>query len=266
MVNKILIGPAGSGGADIGNFEKIKNLGLDAVEIEFVHGIWMDKVQAIKIAEANKILNLKLSIHAPFYLNLNSEEAEKIGASRTRILQSCEIGHFLSTSSKEKTKIVFHPGFYLKSTKQEAYNNIKEQIIKIQKVIKEKDWNVELCPETTGKASQFGDLNELLQLMGDTDCHICVDFAHLKARYNGKIDYPDVMQKLKQVQEKTKERIHAHFSGIEYTEKGERKHLMTQEKDIKELFAYLQEYKIEVTLINESPSPVEDAIKMKKLL
>lgn len=260
----ILIGPAGSGGADVGNFENIKKLGLDAVEIEFVHGIWMDKNQAIKIAEANKTLKLKLSIHAPYYINLNAEEKQKIGASRTRILQTCEIGHYLSNSPKQKTMIVFHPGFYLKNTKQETYDKIKEEVLKIQQVIEEKKWNIELCPETTGKPSQFGDLDELLQLMKDTGCHICVDFAHLKARYNGKINYDEIMKKLQPISQR--EMIHAHFSGIEYTEKGERRHIPTGEKEIKELFSYLNKYNINVSIINESPQTEADAIKMKKLL
>jgi deoxyribonuclease-4 len=262
--NKILIGPAGTGGAELENFEQIKKLGLDAVEIEFTYGVWMKKEQAIAIKELNKKLGLRLSIHAPYFINLNSQEKQKVGASRSRILASCEIGHYLAKDSKNKTNIVFHPGFYQKDSKETTYNNIKEQILKIQEEIKEKGWNINLCPETTGKASQFGDLYELLQLMKDTKCHICVDFSHLKARYNGKIDYEEIMKKLEPISEQ--ERIHAHFSGIEYTEKGERKHIPIVEKEVKELFAHLKKHNVEVTIICEAPSPLEDAIKMKKLL
>ncbi len=262
MKNKILIGPAGSGGAELASFEKIKKAGLDAVEIEFTYGIWMTKEQAIKIAELNKKLELRLSIHAPYFINLNAVEKQKIGASRARILKSCEIGHYLAGDSKEKINIVFHPGFYLKDSKEKTYESIKSEILKIQEVIKEKDWKVELCPETTGKPSQFGDLDEIINLMKETQCHICVDFSHLKARYNGKIDYELVMDKLKQL----KKQIHAHFSGIEYSEKGERRHILTPEKEIKELFGYLKKYNLELTIINESPNPFGDALKMKKIL
>ena len=72
------------------------------------------------------------------------------------------------------------------------------------------------------------------------------------------------MTKLKKI--KTIKEIHCHFSGIEYTAKGERKHLITEKKDIEELFKYLKKYKIDCTIINESPEPLLDAIKMKKLL
>jgi deoxyribonuclease-4 len=262
MSNKILIGPAGTGGSSDEGFLAVKKAGLDAVEVEFTYGVWMTKADALKIAELNKKLKLKISIHASYFVNLNSEEKQKIGASRSRILKACEIGHYLAEGSGNKTDIVFHPGFYQKSSKEEAYKNVKEQILRLEEEIKEKNWNVNLCPETTGKESQFGDLDEIIRLMKDTGCHICVDFAHLKARYNGKINYDETMEKLSKI----KGNIHAHFSGIEYTAKGERKHLLTDEKDIVELFKYLNKYKISCSIINESPDPLGDAIKMKKLL
>ncbi len=131
----------------------------------------------------------------------------------------------------------------------------------MQKTIKERKWKVVLAPETTGKPTQFGDLDELIRLKKETGCHLCVDFAHLKARNNGKIDYDVIMKKLKPLGH-----IHAHFSGIEYTEKGERKHLLTNEKDIKELLTSLKKHNIDITIINESPDPFGDAVKMKKIL
>jgi len=256
---KILIGPAGTGGAEIENFSKIKELGLDAVEIEFTYGVWMTKGQAIKIKEANKKIGLKLSIHAPYFINLNSEDKSKIGASKSRILKSCEIGNLLSNG--ENVPIVFHAGFYLKDSKEVTFNNIKKQVFELQQIIKEKKWNVLLSPETTGKSSQFGDLDEILILKKETGCSFCIDFSHLRARYNGKINYPDIISKLK-----NEKGIHSHFSGIEYTEKGERKHILTSEKEIKELFSNIKNLRAEITIINESPDTLRDALKMKEIL
>ena len=256
---KILISPAGSGGAELENFEKISKLGLDGVEIEFTYGVWMTREQAKAIHELNKKLNLVLSIHAPYFINLNSPEPQKVGASRSRILKSLEIGHHLGAKY-----VVFHPGFYLKSTPEEAYSKIKEQILKIMTEAKEKGWDdVALAPETTGKASQFGDLDEILKLSKETGCNVCIDFAHLKARYNGVIDYDVIISKLKKSGLK---KFHAHFSGIEFTAKGERRHLITEEKDIKELFSHLNKLDMTISIVNESPQPTDDAIKMKKLL
>jgi deoxyribonuclease-4 len=253
----ILIGPAGTGGAEIKNFLELRKLGLDAVEIEFTYGVWMTREQAIKISEVNKTLNLRLSIHAPYFINLNSEDKAKIGASRQRILKCLEIGHYLGVKN-----VVFHAGFYLKDSKEKTFNNIKEQTLKIIEEAKQKGWgDVKLSPETTGKPSQFGDLDEILRLSKETDCSFCIDFSHLKARYNGKINYLEIIRKLKNEKE-----IHSHFSGIEYTEKGERRHVLTSEKEIKELFSHIKNLKAEITIINESPDPVGDALKMKKIL
>lgn len=255
-MSKILIGPAGSDGRSEEGFRKRKELGLDAIELPFTYNVWMKKEDAVKIYNLNKKWKLKLSIHASYFVNLASFERPKVHASKSRILKCCEMGHYLGAKY-----IVFHAGFYQKQNPEIIYQAIKKEILDMMEIIKEKKWNVVLAPETTGKASQFGDLDELIRLKKETGCHFCVDFAHLKARNKGKIDYDDVMKKLKPLGH-----IHAHFSGIEWTDKGERRHLLTAEKDIKELFRYLKKYKIDITIINESPDPLGDALKMKKLL
>jgi len=252
----IKIGPAGTGGSSLEGFKQIKKAGLDAVEVEFTYSVWMKKDQALEIKELNKKLGLQLSIHAPYFVNLASFERPKVHASKSRILKSCEIGHYLGVKY-----IVFHAGFYQKKDPEEIYQLIKKEIIDLQKTIKSKKWDVVLAPETTGKASQFGNLDELIRLKKETKCHLTVDFSHLRARNNGIVDYDEVMKKLKPLGH-----IHAHFSGIEWTEKGERRHKLTETKDIKELLSYLKKYKIDVTIINESPDPYGDALKMERLL
>lgn len=255
---KILIGPAGTGGAAEQGFIEIKKAGLDAVEVAFTYSIWMTRAQAAKIAELNKKLNLALSIHAPYYINLNSEDKKKIEASKKRILKCCEIGHYLGAKY-----IVFHPGFYQKSSKEETFQNIKKQILEMLAEIKRNNWEVKLAPETTGKQSQFGSLDELIKIKKETGGHICIDFSHLKARSNGKMSYEEMAEKIAKARLGY---IHAHFSGIEFSEKGERRHLLTPESEIKLLLRALKKHKIDCTIINESPNPLGDAIKMKKLL
>jgi deoxyribonuclease IV len=257
----ILIGPAGSSGVgNINGVQEVKRLGLDAMEVEFTYGVRMSIETAKQLGEEAKKSGIKLSIHAPYYINLAAKEKTKIKASQQRILDSCERGHYFGTE-KEKTPIVFHAGFYQGANKDIIYELIKESIIEIQETIKQKKWNVQLCPETTGKPSQFGDIDELVKLSKETGCGITVDFAHLKARQNGKKEYEQWMQKLKPLKQ-----IHCHFSGIEYTEKGERKHLITEKKDIKELLDWIKQSKIDATIINESPDPIGDSIKTKELL
>jgi deoxyribonuclease IV len=252
----IKIGPAGTGGSSLECFEEIKKNNLDGVEIEFTYSVWMKKGDALKINSLNKKLKLELSIHAPYFVNLASLEPHKVTASKVRILKCCEIGHYLGAKY-----IVFHAGFYQKKDPEDIFQKIKQEIISMQEIIKEHEWKVVLAPEITGKATQFGDLDELIRLKKEAGCHLCVDFSHLKARYNGVIDYNIIMNKLKGLGH-----LHCHFSGIEFTSKGERKHKLTKTEDIKELFYYLKKYDIDCTIINESPDPFGDALKMKKLI
>jgi len=252
----IRIGPAGFGGSPVENIEQIAELGFTAAEVEFTYGVRMKKKDAEKLGELNKKCRLMLSIHAPYYINLASKEKEKITASKKRIIDSCERGHQMGAKY-----VVFHAGFYMKRDKEEVYQIIKQEIISIKDKIKKNKWMIEIAPETTGKASQFGDIDELIRMKKETGCHICIDFAHIKARNQGDIDYNDIMKKLKPLGH-----IHAHFSGIEWTAKGERKHLITPEKDIKELLSYLLKYKIDATIINESPDSVGDSLKTLRVL
>jgi len=257
-MSKILFGPAGTGGSKDEGFIAIKKAGLDAVEIAFVYSIWMTKEDAIKIRELNKKLNLQLSIHAPYYINLNSKEPQKIAASRTRILKCLEIGTLLGVKY-----VVFHAGFYQKDSKEKTFAKIKEQVEEIMKEAKAKNYTPELAPETTGKESQFGDLDELIKLKKETGCHLCIDFSHLKARSNGKISYEEIVEKIAKA---NLSHIHAHFSGIEYTAKGERRHILTPDSEIKYLLTALKRHNIDATIINESPNPLGDAVKMKRIL
>ena len=254
----IRLGPAGTGGDSLKGIQEIHDSGLNAVEIEFTYGVRMSVELAKKCGEVAKKLGMYLSVHAPYYINLASEDKKKIEASKKRILESCEKGHYLGAKY-----IVFHPGFYVKYNKEECYAMIKKSILEIQNEIKKKGWKVILAPETMGKLSQFGDLDELLRMRNETHCHLCIDFAHLKARNNGRVNYKEVFDKLKQ---NKIEHIQAHFSGIEYTEKGERKHILTKDSDIKELLEWIKKSGIDTTIINESPDPVGDSLKSKKIL
>ena len=125
--------------------------------------------------------------------------------------------------------------------------------------MQKQNWPVVLCPETTGKPSQFGSLDECLELARETGCGFTIDFSHLLARAGGNIDYGEVIDRLPP-------RFHAHFSGIEYGQKGERKHLKTTPRFFRPLAEALARRSIDVTLINESPRPYQDAAMMKRVL
>ena len=251
----IRFGPAGSEGK--GNLEgvkKVARMGLDCMEVEFTYGVRMHIEEAERVGALAKEKGIRLSVHAPYYINLASYEKEKEIASKKRILDSCERAHALGARN-----VVFHAGFYQKRTADQTYELIKEAILEIQDIIKKKKWNVTLCPEITGKPSQFGSLEEILKLMKDTGCGITVDFSHLYARQQGKIDYAAVLKKLPKT-------FHAHFSGIEYGDKGERKHIVTKQKFFEPLAKQMLKRKLDITIINESPQPYKDAAMMKRVL
>jgi deoxyribonuclease-4 len=251
----IKIGPAGSGGR--GNLEGIRKaarMKLDCMEVEFVYGVRMSVEDAREAGALARAKGITLSVHAPYYINLASAEKEKIKASKQRILDSCRKAHALGARN-----VVFHAGFYQTKTAERTYALVKKAVIEIQATITKNKWKVQLCPETTGKPSQFGSLSELLKLMQETGCGICVDFAHLYAREQGRVDYATILKELPK-------KFHAHFSGIAYGRKGERRHLNTTPKFFKPLAEALLEARWDVTLINESPRPYKDAAMMKRVI
>jgi len=251
----IKIGPAGSGGlGNIKGIRKVARMKMDCMEVEFTYGVRMSMDAASEVGVLAKENGIFLSVHAPYYINLASDEKEKLQASKQRILDSCERAHALGASN-----VVFHAGFYQQKTAEQTYALIKKAILQIQKKVSKNKWKVQLCPEVTGKPSQFGSVEELLKLTKETGCSICVDFAHLYARYQGNIDYAKVLKKLPK-------KFHAHFSGIEYGPKGERKHLKTTKKIFKPLAEALLKAGCNVTLICESPQPYKDAAMMKRTL
>ncbi len=244
-------GPAGLGPVKtaIETLEEYSSLGLNACEIAFTYGPYIKKKEdAVKIGNKAKELGISLSIHAHYWINLNSEDKEKIKQSKIRILKCCEIGTWLKAR-----KIVFHPGYYGKMSKQETYENIKREILDLQKEIKKHKYTPELAPETTGKVNVFGSVDEIINLVKDTKCSFCIDFAHILAREKD-YRFKETFNKLKSYKN-----LHIHFSGIVYSEKGERHHILTPEKDLKKLISYLPKDK-NLTIINESPSPIKDSV------
>ncbi len=252
---KISFGPTGIGPVkDVRKtLERFSKEGLKAAEFAFTYGVYIKQDDAIEIGRKIKNLGMKLSIHAPYYVNLNSKEKEKIEASKKRILACCEIGHYLGVG-----KIVFHAGFYSGMTREDAFQNIKREILELMKAVKKNKWDVELCPELMGKINVFGSIEEISRLVNETGCGFCIDFAHVLARYNDNMF--DLIEKSFPQKE-----WQCHFSGIVYGDKGEKHHKLTEKVEWENLFRFLKKLNKEVVIINESPSPEEDAVNGSKL-
>ena len=247
----IKFGPAGLGGVKqaISNLEIYSKLGLKACEIAFTYGVYIKKKpDALRIGKVAKKFGIKLSIHAPYYINLNSKDKEIIEKSKQRILKCCEIGTYLNAY-----RVVFHPGYYNGFGKKQTYEKIKNEILNLQKEIKKKKFTPKLAPETTGKVNVFGSINEIQKLVEETGCGFCIDFAHILARYK-KYKFKEVLEKFKKHKE-----LHIHFSGIKYGDKGEKRHIKTPEKDLKKLISVLPKNK-KIVIINESPESLQDSV------
>ncbi|MAG11042.1 endonuclease IV [Candidatus Pacearchaeota archaeon] len=235
-------------------FAEFAGVGIRAAEISFTHGTYIKKKEdALKVKRAAKKFGIQLSIHAPYWINLNSDDLGKVKASKQRILKACEVGDWIGAK-----KVIFHCGYFMKKEKSGSYENIKNRIIEMQEEANKHKWKVTLCPETMGKINVFGGVEEISQLVKDTDCGFCLDFAHILAR-DKKINWEKIEKLFPQ------KNWHCHFSGIEYGEKGERNHIKTREKYWEWLLKHLPKNK-NITVINEAPTPFEDAVRGLKVL
>ncbi|MFH1425540.1 MAG: TIM barrel protein [archaeon] len=242
----IHFGPSGLGPVktSLEVLEQYHKKGFKACEIAFTYSNYIKPQDTEAIKKKAQELCIELSIHGSYYINLNAEDEAKLSASKKRVLDACHIGHLLGAKC-----VVFHPGYYGKN-KSEAYVNIKNSIIDLQKQIKKHKWDIKLSPETMGKINVFGSIEEISQLTKDTDCSFCLDFAHIIAR-NKAVDYPLISKLFPQ------KNWHVHFSGIIYNEKGERKHRPTTKDEWLTLLENLPKNK-NIRLINESPTMIED--------
>jgi deoxyribonuclease-4 len=254
---RIELGPAGSSG--LGTLEGIRFVRekeLQCMEVEFVRGVHMKNELARQCGEVARELGISLSVHAPYYINLASAEMRKRRESQQRILDSCERGHHLGA-----THVVFHAAYYGKLSPEKTYGIVRDAVNGMQSVLDRNGWNVRLAPETTGKASQWGTLDEVLGLARETGCSFCVDYAHIFARNRGNIDYGNVLDRIQKAGHK---HVQAHFSNINYGLKGERNHLVLDGKPpFEPLAKALLERRLDATIISESPITWRDSLKMK---
>ncbi|MEM1559916.1 MAG: TIM barrel protein [Ignisphaera sp.] len=272
--SKLYFGTAGipnstSKKSTINGIKRIIELGLDSMEIEFVRGIRMSEKSAEEVRNTAQQLGVLLTVHAPYYINLNSSESSKIEASIQRIVESAKLGYIAGAWS-----VVFHSGYYGESASEEAYRNVKGALKVVINTLKDIGVEIWIRPEVMGGISEIGSLEEIIRLSEDLDDYImpCIDFAHLHARSNGKYNTYEEFTQILELLEKRLGRIaldtmHIHVSGIEYGEKGEIKHLNLIESDLnyKDLIKALKEFSIKGVIISESPNLEEDAILIKNI-
>lgn len=270
--NKLLFGTAGvplsaSPASTLAGIGKIAHMGLECLEIEFVKGVKMGTDLAQKIKEEAKALNVALSVHAPYYINLNSAEEGKRLASQERLLRSARMAEICGAKS-----VVFHAGYYGEVGPEQALQTIKEGLKEVVSILKSDRTPVMLRPETLGKRTQFGSLEDILYLCREVDGILpCVDFCHIHAREGKANSYSEFHRILNKIEKKLGSKaiknMHIHISGVDYNDKGEKKHLNLRESDFRfdDWIQALENYGVEGTIICESPNLEQDALMLKQL-
>ena len=246
--------------------ERIAELGLGCMEIEFVQGVRMSPASARSVAQTAAAKNIKLSAHAPYYINFNAHEADKVRASQQRLLQTIRVGAMCGVSN-----VVFHPGFYLGDPPEKTYQNVKANLAPVMAELGELKGKVWVRPEVMGKPGQFGTIEEVLNLCAEIGGMApCIDFAHWHARTGTCNTYDDFSGVLRQVETSlgraALDNMHLHISGIEYGAKGEVRHLDLEDSDLQyaALLKALKDCSAGGTVICETPSLEYDALLMQK--
>ena len=245
--------------------KRIAELGLSCMELEFVQGIYLNQEEAHLVAQAAAKAGVKLSAHAPYFLNFNAHEPKKLRISQGILHRTAVIAAVCGALS-----VIFHAAFYLGDPPQKAYQTVKKHLSEVLKRLREENINVLLRPEVSGKGSQFGSIAEILDLCAELEgVAPAIDFSHWHARTGGFNCYADFAQILEQIKEKlgggALDDMHIHVSGIAYGAKGERKHLNLKESDLNyiELLKAFKDYQVGGLLICESPNLEEDARLLK---
>lgn len=249
----------------------LKELGLNGYEIECGRGVRISEAAVRDLPKLAAENGIYVTLHAPYFISLSSVEEEKRLNSVNYILESAK-----AAKSVGARKIVVHSGSCSKMTRAEATYLAKQTLTLAQKAL---DGNglsdIIICPETMGKINQLGTLEEVLELCGVDERFLpTVDFGHLNARTLGGIktreDYAKMLDMIEDAlgHERLSD-MHIHFSRIEYTNGGEKRHLTFADNrfgpEYEPLMEEIHKRKLQPSIICESDgTQAEDAAEMKK--
>lgn len=253
-------------GGTVEGLKFAKKLGITAMEIEWVQQVPNNPSRMAEIRKTAESLGMYLTCHAPYYINLNSPDKEKLAASKRRILLALQMSELAGIRS-----VCVHPAFYLGMEPKVAHENVRRAVDDIMKSKKKLFPSVNLGLETMGKPTQYGTLEEVLKISKEFDIYPTVDPAHMHARTNGLINTSKEWHEMFDLYEeylgtKALKHVHMHFSGIAYGPKGEKHHLPLQESDAKwkDFLQVLKDRHVEGTVVCESPLLEKDTLLMQK--
>ena len=250
----------------------LEGIGLDAYEYQCGRGVKISDEAAQMLGERAKEHNIALSVHAPYFTNISSVEPEKIDNTIKYILQSANAAHHMGAE-----RLVIHMGAAKDITRRYAMEISKTTI---ERALNELDnaglGDVTLCMETMGKINQMGTIEEVMELCTmDERLLPTVDFGHINARMQGALqteeDFDHIIKYMeKKIGRERVNKFHAHFSKIEFTKAGEKKHLTFENTeygpDFLPLAKVLVKRNLSPVIICESAgTQSQDALTMKKI-
>ena len=273
MINGFTFGTVGSPkstppkpGGSVGAIIRLKELGLGALELGWVQSVRVSEATCVNINNISREQDILLSIHAPYFINLNATD-EEWPNSRKRLMDAAIFGYLAGA-----TDIIFHPGSYFG---QPVDAVLERSITRLRGCVEElraQGNPVTLRPETMGKSAMLGSLEDTLRMSRAIEgIEPCLDFAHLHARPgDGSMNSVEEWLKVLNVYAQSigtdaLQRLHIHLSGIEYSEKGERKHLPIAESDfnLQALFTALLRLGCAGRILCESPEMENDALYLQ---
>ncbi len=250
----------------------LKEIGLKAYEYSFGRGINISEETATNFGKEFAKYDIEISVHAPYFINFASPDEQKVQNSYNYILNSLKLLRCFGGK-----RCVFHPGSCGKQSREEAFKLTKERIRNLVKVVKEQGYgDMILCPETMGKSMQIGTYQEIAEICEIDDMLIpTLDFGHINALTNGSLksseDFEEIIKYLiENIGFEKTEKTHIHFSKIQYSSKGEIKHLTFEDAEYgpeyKHLAAIIKKYNLQPFIICESNgTQTIDATKMLEI-
>jgi deoxyribonuclease-4 len=254
-------------GGTVGGIARMAALGLGALEMAWVQSVRVSEAKCAEIKAAAAEHGLALSVHAPYFINLNATRDEW-PRSRKRLMDAAHYGNLAGA-----TDIIFHPGSYFGQPPADVLRVAVPRLRACVRELRDAGNPAVLRPETMGKSAMLGSLEDTLVMAAEIDgVQPCLDFAHLHARPgDGSANtYAEWLRMLKLVKKHlgaaALKTLHIHLSGIDYGPKGEKHHLTLAESDLryKDLLKALRDMKCAGRILGESPIMEDDARTMQK--
>lgn len=242
--------------------ERCRELGLDALEMAWVRSVAITPKGAVAVREASERHDVRLTVHAPYFVNLNSPDAAVVAASKERIAAAARGAAWCGARD-----VALHLAFCHDDPPETVFERVAAALAEVQSGLRSEGVDATLRPETMGRASQFGDLDEILALcLAVPGLAPCIDIAHLHARtggWNTRAEFGRLWDRVEAaLGAPALGDVHLHLSGIAYGDKGEKRHLALQESDLayETFLEVMAQRGVRGVVVAESPAREADAV------